>query len=234
VICAALWLALPAGAQSLGRSPDQSALRIIQTEEAQFPLTLQNSQVLSGDAAVAVDVDEQGRLTDLLVTGYSRKEFADAALEALRQWRFESPRLNGQPWASVQELRFEFSRTGVVVSLTGMDMITGLMDNMVKGQLVYRTHALRELDRIPTPVKVVSPVAPALAPDQQRHSLVVEFYIDEAGRVRMPSVGRTEAGTTLAASALEAVKQWRFEPPLLHGRPVQVLAKQEFNFVAKP
>jgi len=233
MICSALWLALPAAAQPAGNPADQSRLKIVQTEEVMFPLVLQNSAVMNGNASVAIDVDEHGRLTDVLMTGCSRKEFADAAIKALRQWEFSPPRLNGQAWASVQELRFDFSRTGVVVSMTGMDLITSQMDELLKGRLVYRTWSLRELDRIPTPVKVVTPLAPALAANQARHSLVVEFYIDEEGRVRMPSVSRDDAGTAFAASALDAVKQWRFEPPLVRGRPVLVLARQEFNFVEK-
>jgi TonB family protein len=233
VICLALWFALSAAAQPGANAPEQSALKIIQTEEARFPLLLQNSRVLNGSASIAFDIDEHGRLTDVLVTGYSRQEFAESAVEALRTWKFEPPRLNGQAWASVQELHFDYSRTGVVVSLTSMELIAGMMEDLVQGQLAYRTHTLRELDRIPTPVKVVPPASPALAPNQGKHSLVVEFYIDEQGRVRMPSVARIDAGTHFATSALDAVKQWRFEPPLVSGRPVLVLAKQEFNFVTK-
>jgi TonB family protein len=229
--CLLFALALPVAAQIAALPADQSPLKIIQTEEAVFPRSLANTYVLTGDAAIAIDVDQQGRLTDWLVTAYSRKEFADSAVEALQQWRYEPPRLDGQPWSSVMELHFDYSRTGVVVNMTGMDMIANRMDELAKAIYVYRSHSLRELDRIPTPVKVVSPVSPALAPGKDKLSVTVEFYIDEEGRVRLPSVSRTDAGTVYAAAALAAVRQWRFEPPLLRGRPVLVLVRQEFKFL---
>src|ERR1700694_5296778 len=234
-----LSLAVPAGAQVGLQPADESRLKIIQTEDAVFPLTLLNSTVLNGDATVAIDVDKDGRLTDWLVTAYSRKEFADSAVAALQRWQYEPPRLKGKPWASVQELRLEYTRTGVVVNLTGFEAFGNLIDELTKAQYVYRTYALRELDRIPTPVTVVSPVvspavAPPLARDQTKHAVTVEFYIDQEGRVRVRSVAREEAGTVYAASALKAVRQWRFEPPLYQGRAVLVRARQVFNFVPKP
>jgi TonB family protein len=181
---------------------------------------------------VAINVDQDGRLMDCLVTGYSRKEFADTAVAALKAWRFDPSRVNGVPWASVQEVHFDFSRTGVVVSLSGFDLLTNQFDEIAKGRFVYRTRTLRELDRIPTPVHVVSPVSPGLSPGEKKRTVVVEFYIDEEGRVRLPSVSRADAGTSYAACALDAVKQWRFESPLYRGRPTLALVRQEFNFVA--
>ena len=81
-VCTALLLAVPAGAQVDRKEADRFSLKIIQTEDPVFPLGLQNSPVMSGEAKVAIDVDEKGQLTDWLVTAYSRKEFADSAVAA--------------------------------------------------------------------------------------------------------------------------------------------------------
>lgn len=231
LLCSALLLAVPASAQD-DRKPEHFSLAIIQTEEARFPLALQNSPVLNGDAKVAIDVDENGRLADCLVTGYSRKEFADAAVESLRQWRYVPPKVNGQPWASVREVHFDFSRTGVVVNFTGTDAMSNRFDELTQNSRIYRTYALRDLDRIPTPIQVVSPVAPE-GELKGTHTVAVEFYIDEQGQVRLPSVARADAGSVYAASALSAVRQWRFDPPTIKGRPVLVLVTQQFKFVPK-
>ena len=64
--------------------------------------------------------------------------------------------------------------------------------------------------------------------------VTVEFYIDQEGKVRVPSVSRELADDRLAAVAVAAVEQWRFEPPLRRKQPVLVLAQQVFRFVAKP
>jgi TonB family protein len=101
--------------------------------------------------------------------------------------------------------------------------------------LSYRACTLRDLDKIPTPTKIVRPV---YTPEQARRSHVrhvtVEFYIDEQGRVRQPAVARQadEADEELCAAAITAVEQWQFEPPVSRGRPVLVLVQQDFNFKA--
>lgn len=232
LVCSALWLAVPISAQTGAIATGQTSLQIIQTEVPGFPLLLSDSLVMNGDATVAINVDQDGRLADCLVTGYSRKEFADTAVAALKAWRFDPARVNGVTWGSIQEVHFDFSRSGVVVSHSGLDLNINQVDEMAKGRYVYRTRTLRELDRIPTPVHVVSPVSPALSRGEKKRTVAVDFYIDEEGRVRMPSVARADVGTACAASALDAVKQWRFEPPLYRGQPTLAFVRQEFNFVA--
>ncbi len=229
----ALWLAIPISAQTGAIATDHSSLQIIQTEVPSFPLALNDSSVMNGDATVAIRVDKDGQLTDCLVTGYSRKEFADTAVAALKAWRFDPSRVNGVPWPSVQEVHFNFSRTGVVVSVTEFEFLMNRVDEIARDRYAYRARTLRELDRIPTPVHVVSPVSPALINGEKKRTVVVDFYIDEEGKVRMPSVSRADVGSACAASAVDAVKQWRFEPPLYQGRPTLVFVRQEFNFVVK-
>lgn len=186
----------------------------------------------SGDATVAIQVDWDGRLTDCLVTGYSRKEFADTAVASLKASRFNPPRVNGVSWSSVQVVHFDFSRSGVVVSLSGFDFAMNQMDEITKGRYIYRLRSPRELDRMPTPVHVVSPINPILTAGEQKRTVAVDFYVDEEGRVRMPSVSRADISSACAACALDAVKQWRFDPPLYRGLPTLVSVRQQFNFVA--
>jgi len=230
--CTALLLALPARAQEASEPADRNSLSIITTEDPTFPLPLLNSAVINGDAKVAIDVDEKGQLTDWIVTGYSRKEFADSAVEVIKRWKYLPPLVNGQPWASVRELCFDYSRSGVVVNFTGIEAMDNRIEELMKGSRVFRTYALRDLDRIPNPIHVVSPLSPASDPaNRASHTVTVDFFIDEQGRVRLPSVSRAEVGSQYAASALAAVRQWRFDPPLVKGRPVVVLVSQLFKFV---
>jgi TonB family protein len=233
LVCSALWLSVPVLAQTEAKPTDQSPLQIIQTDVPRFPFALDQSEVMSGDATVVIRVDRAGRLTDSLVTEYSRKEFADTEVEELKGYQYVPSRVNGEPWSSVQEVHFDFTRTGVVVSVSPFDAIMSRVEEIEKGRYAYRAHTLRELDRIPTPVQVVSPLSPALVGSEKKRTVSVDFYIDEQGRVRMPSVPRADVGTACAACALEAVRQWRFEPPMYKGRPALVLVRQQFNFVTK-
>jgi TonB family protein len=233
LVCSALWLAVPISAQTGAEATDQSSLQIIQTDAPGFPLKLNDSMVMNGDATVAIRVDRDGKLTDCLVTEYSRKEFADTAVSELKAWSYVPPRVNGSPWSSVQEVHFDFSRTGVVVSVSALDFDINRVDEMAEGSYSYHSRTLRELDRIPTPIHVVSPVSPAPVAGESKRTVTVDFYIDEEGQVRMPSVSRAEVGTDYAACALDAVRQWRFEPPLFRGRPTLAFVQQKFNFVAR-
>ena len=62
-------------------------------------------------------------------------------------------------------------------------------------------------------------------------AIVVEFYIDETGRPRMP-VAVAPSDSFLAAAAVFAIKQWRFAPPKHRGQPVLAHAMQTFVFKA--
>jgi TonB family protein len=62
-----------------------------------------------------------------------------------------------------------------------------------------------------------------------RGTVEIQFYIDEKGAVRLPAIKYSDR-IDLAESALEAVRQWKFEPPTRNGRPVLITAVQQFDF----
>ena len=94
---------------------------------------------------------------------------------------------------------------------------------------VYRPHSLKELDRIPTPIAAPSPGFPARFAHGGAGQVTVSFYIDEDGAVRLPSVDESD-DPDLAAAAIDALRNWKFEPPTWKRRPVLVRASQQFNF----
>ena len=119
------------------------------------------------------------------------------------------------------------------MNLTANSYMEMLNAQLRPGIYTYSACRLSQLDRIPTPTKVVEPGVPLAAKNMTEKLVVtVHFYIDEQGRVRMPAVDRasSQSAEPFAAEALAAVTQWQFEPPLSHGRPVLVAARQDFNF----
>ena len=64
--------------------------------------------------------------------------------------------------------------------------------------------------------------------------LIVEVIIDKAGRVTSPRIRRALPAATLSYAALEAVKQWRFEPGRIGGEAVDVLFNLTVNFKLRP
>jgi TonB family protein len=237
VLCAcALGGSLPLAA--LPGFPDYVPVQIHQTEEASFPRALVAAGVKSGAASVAIAVDDTGHMTDYLVTGYTNPAFAERAVAAIQKWKFEPAEMRGSPRNSKADLTFRFEVEGVVVvTMTTTSYMDIVHNRLAPGRDAYSVCTLAQLDRIPNPTKIVNPVYPnELARSSRGGHVLVEFYIDEQGRVRMPSVSREtiEANGELASIAITAVGQWQFDPPMYKGSPVLVLAQQDFSFKPAP
>ncbi len=228
----ALAIALPASGAIIQDTSfptsDRQSLRINVTVKPVFPQTLVAQGVTEGQTRILINVDHRGVLTDQLVVAYTNKAFANATLDVLERWKFEPMLLRGEPTPCQVELRVRFAATGVVVSLDSSNTINRLLDR--PDEFVYEPCALRDLDRIPTPVLAPAPAFPQTLLDGGVYgSVVVEFYIDELGTVRMPAVMAADH-VELGFLAIEAVRDWRFEAPTRNGRPVLAKIRQAFNF----
>jgi TonB family protein len=208
--------------------PQNATCKIYQTAPAQFPVRLMNKGVTRGEARIVAEIDSQGQLRETLIAAYTHREFADAALAALKRWRFEPGYIEGQPIVSVLTVSFEFETTGVLVHEVTVDSKN--QKERLDQSLAYYPHGLDTLDRRPARVSGDRPDYPKAWIEQGRTGAVtVEFFIDENGQTRLPAVIAHDDGF-LAAAALAAVKTWRFEPPTHRGKPVLVRAEQQFVF----
>jgi TonB family protein len=213
-------------------------VNIRQTAEAVFPRQLIPLGIKTGVASVAIAVDDKGQLTDYLVTAYSHPAFADASVSALKKWKFDPAMIHGNPRNSKADITFNFAVEGVVVvSVSSLSDSEIIKYRLAPLSQAYAACTLSQLDRIPTPTKIVNPsYTGRLARSSRGGNVSVQFYIDEQGHVRMPSVSEDtiESNEELSAVAIEAVGKWQFDPPLSKGRPVLVLAQQDFTFKAVP
>lgn len=223
---------LPVVAGFPGRDEnDDAGLNIIQTAPAEFPNGVLLKGLHSGKVRLVVSVDAEGRLVDHLVVAYTNEAFVASAVRAVKGWTYEPARVRGRSRASRADLLFVFKADLIVtVQSAEYNFLQGIFGDVYK----FEPSLLRDLDHIPVPIHVVTPLIPdgALAKDEVR-VVTVEFYIDQEGKVRVPSVPREQVDDHLAAVAVDAVEQWRFEPPMRKGQPVLVLAQQDFRFVAK-
>jgi TonB family protein len=206
---------------------DLAQPKIIQTRDPIFPPSLEHRGYSSGEVHLAVKVDAAGKLEDVLAIAFTQKEFADEAVEAVKTWKFEPARIGGASVGYVRNVVIYFQIQGIrVIETDPLDEITRLrfLPSAYEQRFEYSACSLRDLDRIPVPRHVV---APADFPRNPSDSVVIEFYIDEQGRVRLPGV-KVGANADFANAALDAVSQWRFDPPTRKGKPVLVLADQTF------
>ena len=229
VVCSGLTLASGAFAQFGPEIPEWQSVKIIQTIDPVFPFLLTQQGLTRGEARVAVNTDAKGRLVEWLVVGYTRVEFANEAVDVIKKWNFVPARMRGEAVGTTIEIFFYFEARGVVVSTITIDELERATLFEI-GRCAYQPCSLRELDRIPTPLTTVAPVYPAELARKGVHGRVaVDFYIDETGVVRMPAVSPRD-NSELTVLSLEALRQWRFEPPTRNGKPVLVKASQVFSF----
>ena len=87
---------------------------------------------------------------------------------------------------------------------------------------------------LPKLVKKVSPKYPEEAKKEKvAGEVVLEIRIDETGKVSDAKVLKT-ADDRLAKAAVEAVRQWEYEPVTISpGKPVKVIATVTMNFRLK-
>jgi TonB family protein len=236
LVCAACLLGLPA-ARAQFQEPYYVPMKYTETVEPTFPSKVLPLGLMSGQADVSVQIDADGRLTDYVVAAYSHPAFADEAVAALKQWTYKPATIRGIPVSSAADFAFTFKTSGAVVDMSRFSITEFIRFRLAPGAEAFSACSLAQLDRIPTPTKIVKP---AYTPDQASHTrqsrVTVQFYIDEEGHVRLPAVsaGTSEANEDLAAAAVAAVSQWEFEPPQYKGKPTLVLAEQDFDFKPAP
>lgn len=203
-------------------------LRIHQLDGLIYPIEMRSTGVRMGTVRVVLQVDSSGHLADFLIVAYTKKPFAEEVTRAVRKWKFDPEYRNGEPVDTVIQLDFDFRVDGIMLVQRTITEFPRMDQD--DSRFEYEACSVKALDHIPTPVNVVKPVYLKEWADKGiQGNVVVDFYIDEQGKVRLPAVVG-EADPQLAGVAVSAVEQWSFQPPTYHGRPVLVHVQQKFNF----
>ncbi|MEJ1971970.1 MAG: TonB family protein [Lacunisphaera sp.] len=167
-------------------------------------------------------IDEQGRLKDWLVAGSTTPEAETLAVTGLRQLQFEAGSLEGASWPGVLGIHFVFRGGRLELEPQNPDLFR-VSATRAPTDAVMRVYQRELLDRTPALLRDVPPQAAG------RGRVVVQFWVDQTGTVRLPTVIATE-DLKLARAALAAVAQWRFSVPMRKGRPSLAVFRQEIEF----
>ena len=139
------------------------------------------------------------------------------ALDALRDWRFEAPERT--PAAVL--IRVSFVAQTRAATVAGVSAISG-----------YTPQPVLKVAQPPKRLVDVQPIYPQVARDAKVTGVVlVEMTIDTDGNVAEAWI--IQSVPLLDQAALDAVKQWKFEPTLLNGAPIQVRATSAISFTLK-
>lgn len=214
-------------------TPNEQSARVMQLDRfvlPEFPPFLRQAGVLQGTVVAAIGRAPSGRADDVLVLESTDPRFTDATLEAVREWRFRPLDLKtATADEAVPVVRFLFTTGAVsVVPLTAAGR-TGARRS-IRADTPVELPNFSHLDQTPALLHHPSPEFPATLRGRVTQGIVVvKYFIDPTGRVRLPVVvSATE--TELGTAALTAMKQWRYDPPRIDGKPVIALERHSFSF----
>jgi TonB family protein len=204
-------------------------LEAIKIVKAPYPYEAREKQ-LQGQVWVKILVSETGDVESAEVIS-GDPVLADAAIKAVKQWKFKPFLKNGKPAKVSTKQAFNFAFSGDVSETKAPpedeshDSVAGTPSGseapkrvrvsvgVTRGLLTYK----------------VAPVYPVEA--RQAHvqgTVLLQARISKEGRI--VDLQLISGPKELVAAAIGAVQQWRYRPYLLMGEPVEVETQIQVNF----
>ena len=173
---------------------------------------------VEGIVILEAKADEQGNVVDARVLR-SVPPLDQAALDAVRQWKYKPMIVGGKPRKVVFTVTVRFA-------LKEGDR-SKLLEKFVQGA-VKAEGALQP----PTLIKEVAPVYPEVARTAKVEGVVIlSVKADETGKIVDVMVLRSIP--LLDQAAIDTVKQWVYEPTVVQGKAVAVVFTVTVRFVLK-
>ena len=166
-------------------------------------------------------ISKDGSITNLeLISGHPM--LAPAAIDAVKQWKYRPYLLNGEPVEVETQVQVNFTLGGdPAASATTAAGTPG------DSSEIYHIGA-----GVSAPT-LISKVEPSFTEDARKAkksgTCVLKLIVDTAGHPQNIKVVRP-LGFGLDQKAMEAVQQWRFQPALKDGKPVNVEIGLEVDF----
>ncbi len=203
----------------------------------EYPASARQAGIGEGHVIVALETrrSSANAPVEYLVMRASDPRFVEPVTRAIKGWQFAAPK-PGQPTAATigsgpTVIRFQFVSTGVVsVSVPDFQAMRTASSVAALQDSTVMLPTFTDLDRAPAALAQPMPAYPAaLRANPTPGSAAVRFFVDAEGKVRLPSVTAATA-PEFAEAALSVLSQWRFEPPVLSGKPVIAIGTWTFNF----
>lgn len=188
-----------------------------------YPAELRRARV-KGTAAVAMKINEEGRVSEVAVTAADRPEFGFALMAAAEGFRFAPALLNGKPVVQWISFKQDFS-------------VKDLPDEKAERLFALEKKHPEQIVRgskLDEPLASISrrapqfPLMPKIA-GVSRGEALVECVIDKEGRACLPRVVSSSA-PEFGYAAVQAVNTWLFSPPKSGGEPAAVRVRVPFVF----
>ena len=227
---------LAAGISSAGlqAKPGNTVLKdrpaeVLKEVKPNFPLVLKGTRIYEGAARVVFIAGKDGEKRDFVVVAATHPAYSDEAIRSIKKWEISPAIMNGQAVDSRFIVNIRFKQEGIIIINNPIGSTGSLRQNQLY-DFFYRVTEVNELDE---PLKTVFTVMPHFPEDMKLYEIsgqaLIEFFIDPEGNVLAPGI-LSSSNEQCAYSALGAIVEWKFEPPLKKRKPVYVRARQPFFF----
>ena len=188
-------------------------LEILKSVPPKYPLDAVEKGIY-GQVLLRILVSETGEVENAEVVS-GEDVLRQAALDAVRQWKFKPYVEAGKPIKVKTTIPVNFNKAVRVEVEPGRP--AHLPASVTAGMLVHR----------------VDPAYPSLAVASHRQGTVVfHALISKEGRIE--NLTLVSGPKEFVPDASAAIKQWRYKPYLLMGEPVEVETTIEVHFALSP
>jgi protein TonB len=201
--------------------PPPPAPKVIKRVDPVYPQAAITAKI-EGRVEVEVTVGIDGLVKDVKVLKSDSSYLDQAAIDAVKQWVYEPFIKDGKP--------VEFINTIIVgFLLNEANLTTGPIGGVVGGVVPVR--AIGDI-KPPKRVKEVAPIYPEDARQARVEGVVIlECTTDTYGRVMGVKVLRSIP--VLDQAAIDAVRQWKYEPMIINGEAHAVVFTVTVRFQLK-
>jgi TonB family protein len=185
-------------------------LKLLKKVDPVYPEEARAAKV-EGVVILGVRTDVYGRVERVMVYRSITPLLNKPAIDAVRQWVYEPLIVDGKPVPAVFTVTVRFKLNGDEDKIKDTDEMTKI--------------AVRAKDQIAPPklIKKVDPVYPEQARAEGIQGVVIlEIMTDGEGKVVRVKILKSES-SLLNPAAVDAVKQWRYEPLIFKGKPTPVI-----------
>jgi len=236
-----LLFALSCAAQSQTGGPSSTPMNVSSQEareHLQIRITPEYPEIgvanrIQNNELLEIVIDEKGQVVDAAVQS-GHPDFAQSSLDAIKQWRYRPFLLNNQAVRVKTTVLIVYLLAGseeaaplpppnAVISCTVKPLLP-------PGDVRLRVHH-DVIDK--NRKKYVAPIYPNMARIAHiQGEVVLSAVIDKQGNVT--KLRPVSGHPILIQAALDAVRQWAYEPYLLNGEPVEVESMVTVRFELPP
>lgn len=188
----------------------------------------------TGLVTLWVEVNEEGRVTDYIVTRATHEVFANAAIDGIRKTPFHPATRNGEPIPVRAEVQLSFQQQGVR-NVSVMNTIEDRTRFVIMRR--YGGFELTDAGRLDQPPQLRSDVPRYIPLDDDGNiiegSVRMEYYIDRNGKTRLANP-LEDAHPTLIEFALRSIESMQYDPPKRNDQAVPVRVVQTFSHNRSP